>query len=204
MPNPKTTIIFDFDGTLINSFEGHVKVYARTFEYFNINFDLDHFLKTYSPDWTQTYIAFGLPRKKWNTADAKWVEESEKESYLLYEDSYEVIKNLHKKYKLGIVTSGSKERVQKDLETHKIEHYFESLVTGNDVTNQKPHPEGLIMALKELTTKPENAVYIGDTPVDFQMAQNTGVDFIGLKSKFTRENGSAKFYDTLTEIYNLL
>lgn len=197
-------IIFDFDGTLMNSFEGHVKVYARMFAHFDIQFDLDLFLKTYSPDWKQTYIAFDLPNEKWDEADKTWVKESESETFFLYNDAKDVIEELHKNFKLGIVTSGSKERVLKDLEDHDIAKYFDSVVTGNDVINQKPHPEGLQKAMEELGVESNNAVYIGDTPIDYQMAKNCNVEFYGLKSPFTNEDGEVKFYDTLTVIKEII
>ncbi|MEP6786988.1 MAG: HAD-IA family hydrolase [Acidobacteriota bacterium] len=142
------------------------------------------FLKTYSPNWYRTYEAFGLPNEHWETANALWLEEAERRRADLFEGVIEILGELSRRYALGIVTSGSKSRVTRDLDRTGIAGYFETLVTGDDISEPKPAPEGLNMALNELSILPHEAVYVGDAQADFEMARAANVAFFGVPSEF--------------------
>ena len=61
MPPTLKGILFDWDGTLVNSAEASYRCYVRLFEYFGIGFDRSSFERTYSPNWYRTYLDMGLP-----------------------------------------------------------------------------------------------------------------------------------------------
>ena len=67
-------LLFDLDGTLLDSFSAHFEAYRAMFERFDIQISKDSFLATYSPNWLHTYQAMGLPAELWATADAYWRE----------------------------------------------------------------------------------------------------------------------------------
>ena len=49
--------------------------------------------------------------------------------------------------------------------------FFGSIVTGDDIAHQKPHPEGVLRVAHELGAAPESCVYIGDSPADIGAAK---------------------------------
>lgn len=76
--------------------------------------------------------------------------------------------------KLGIATSKTSENAIPILEYLGLKKYFPVIVCNDDVKNPKPAPDLLLKALEKIRVKPENALYVGDTRVDMEMAKNTG------------------------------
>mgnify|MGYP003291207148 CR=1 FL=1 len=66
-------VLFDWDGTLVNSAEASFRCYDRLFRNFDIAYDRSVFERTYSPDWYRTYRTLGLPEERWSEADAAWL-----------------------------------------------------------------------------------------------------------------------------------
>src|SRR5262249_15591808 len=151
---------------------------------FGIEMSRDLFLKTYSPNWYRTYEAFGLPDKHWEEANLLWLEEAEKRIADLFDGVIDILDFLSRTYKLGIVTSGSKSRVIRDLDRTGIAKYFYAVVTGDDISEPKPAPEGLEIAMRTLSVLPNETIYVGDAHADFEMARAAGVSFYGVASEF--------------------
>ena len=80
-----------------------------------------------------------------------------------------VLDSLAAQYRLGVVTNRSV-RVEKDLALTGLRSYFEVLIRGDDVANNKPHPEPLLLAADRLHTDPAQTVFVGDTASDIQAA----------------------------------
>lgn len=60
------------------------------------------------------------------------------------------------------------------------------IVTGDDVNEPKPAPDGVLLALRSLFIEPSEALYVGDTLVDEGLAHRAGVAFVAIASAFTR------------------
>jgi len=63
-----------------------------------------------------------------------------------------------------------------------IEHYFESVVSGNDVVNGKPHPETFLKGAKELTVEPKSTIVFEDSQKGITAAKNGGFIAVGIGS----------------------
>jgi len=83
--------------------------------------------------------------------------------------------------KLGIV-SGARPEVLELLREDGVLDRFDSIVLGADVSRRKPDPEGIVKCLKELGVAADAAVYVGDTPVDIQASRAAGVRAVGVLS----------------------
>jgi HAD superfamily hydrolase (TIGR01549 family) len=199
-------VIFDLDGTLLDSFAVHYEVYEIMFAYFGIRIEKENFLNSYSPNWYETYKAMGLPKDKWDAANELWLKEASKREPSIFPETVKVLNRLQRRFSLGLVTSGSKSRVEKDLVRNDIKKYFLTIVTGDDIQNPKPHPDGLEIAMRDLGVNPKDTVYIGDAYDDFKMAEKAGVAFIGVKSDFANLNSDNLAYQicNLKEIPVLL
>jgi pyrophosphatase PpaX len=102
---------------------------------------------------------------------------------------------LQRDFALAIVTSGSKSRVAADMHRLDIANFFETVVTGDDITEPKPSPEALDLALSHLSIGPHEAVYVGDAHADFEMSRSAGVPFIGVMSDFANLKDDHPEYD---------
>lgn len=177
-------VLFDLDGTLLDSFSVHYEVYEVMFARFGIRITKEGFLSTYSPNWYETYRAMGLPEEHWGAANSCWVEEAEKRCPELLPGVYETLTRLRERFTLGLVTSGSKSRVLKDVERTGVRAFFQIIVTGDDIHAPKPAPEGLELAMRGLAMGPDEVVYVGDALADYEMAKACGVHFLGVSSDF--------------------
>lgn len=84
------------------------------------------------------------------------------------------LETLSENYKLAIVSRNSREAILKALEI--IQPSRQVIVIGReDVSKQKPHPEGLSLALQQLEVDPKCALMVGDTSHDVEVAKHLGV-----------------------------
>jgi pyrophosphatase PpaX len=177
-------ILFDFDGTLLDSFPVHYHAYEVTLAHFNMTITPQRYMESYSPNWFAMYEALGIPEEKYGEADEIWLTEVKKHKPALFPAARPLLDSLSKIYILGLVTSGSRERVVRDLNTTGIHDFFEVIVTGDDITKPKPDPEGLQIALDRLGLPPSQALFVGDAREDCQMAQAASVPFVGISGQF--------------------
>lgn len=80
---------------------------------------------------------------------------------------------------LGIATGKGRNGLLRVLRRHSLEQLFVNLKTADDGPS-KPHPQILQEAMAEVGAVPEETVVIGDTAFDVQMARNAGCDAIGV------------------------
>jgi len=77
-------------------------------------------------------------------------------------------------FRLGIVTGSSQDWVEMVPAARQAASYFELLVTMEDTSHPKPHPDPILCALERLGGDSSQAVYIGDTPRDIESAYRAG------------------------------
>jgi pyrophosphatase PpaX len=205
LPNINT-LLFDLDGTLLDTFSVHLEIFKSTFAHFGIQLTKEKFLSVYSPNWYKIYEAFGLKKENWTSADTFWLKEAEKITVQLFPEVKDVLLKLVEHYTLGLVTSGSKSRIERDIIATGINSLFKTVVTGDDIKTPKPSPEGLNIAMDNLGIKSNEAIYIGDSSADFEMAKAAGVYFIGVSSEFNNLNANHSDYTihSLKDIPKLL
>jgi HAD superfamily hydrolase (TIGR01509 family) len=182
---PLRAVLFDWDGTLVNSADKTYHCYVHVFGGFGIRFDRERFEQTYSPDWRQTYAAVGLPREQWALADARWIDCYQGTTSALVPGTKEALTRIRAhNLRQGLVSSGDGRRVRQELETLGVAGFFEAVVCGGDTARRKPDPEPLVAALDRLGLDPAEAAYVGDSPEDVQMAQAASVYTIGIPGGF--------------------
>lgn len=102
----------------------------------------------------------------------------------LFEGMKELLDDLHQDFTLTIVTSRSLKPIQALIKHHKIESYFKTIRSDQDIIDRgyrgKPHPDKLNCVLKEMVCPPEKSVMIGDTLMDMAMAKSAGTKAIGV------------------------
>jgi len=87
-------------------------------------------------------------------------------------------------YRLGVVTSGTECRVAREIELSALNGLLDVVICNEHIVNKKPHPEGLELALKALSSLPEETAYVGDAPEDIEMGKRANVLTVGVRSKY--------------------
>ena len=184
-PPAVEAVLYDWDGTLVDSAEASFRCYEETFASYGIRFDRDAYAATYSPNWHRTYVAVGLPEDRWAEADARWVEGYCRRSIPLVEGAREAIARVAAAgLAQGLVTSGDRGRVERELAAHGIAGHFGAVVCGSDAVEKKPHPQALLLALGRMGVPPARAAYVGDSPEDVEMARRAGALSVGIPGGF--------------------
>ena len=146
------TVLFDLDGTLINTNELIISSLHDTFSKID---------ESKVEELITSYRQFNHDHHD------ELVEE--------YETVYETVQELKKQgYKVGIVTTKARQTVEMGLKLSKLDEFFDVVVTIDDVEHVKPHPEPLQKALQLLDAKPEEALMVGDNHHDIVGGQNAG------------------------------
>ena len=185
MNNSVTTILFDWDGTLVDSAHLGLQAFQETFAELGEPFPIDVYESTYSPNWYATYEGLGLPRDKWHRADELWLLHYGDQLAELIEGVGETLLHFQEAgYKLGIVSSGSNARVCREIESCRLTNVFSVVICNDHVINKKPHPEGLEKALQSIASLSEETAYVGDAPEDIQMGKAANVLTVGVRSSY--------------------
>jgi HAD superfamily hydrolase (TIGR01509 family) len=172
---PLKGILFDWDGTLLNSYAADTAAYLAMFREMEIPWGLAELDLHYSPNWYNVYRAAKLNRGKWDAADAVW-----RRNYMQYRPKLlpgarRVLSHLARTHALGLVTSGDRDRVHRQLRDLRLWDQFAARVCSGDTRLRKPHPAPLRLALRRMALRPSETVYVGDSPEDLQMARSAGV-----------------------------
>lgn len=198
-------VIFDFDGVLIDSTFQFVKVFQKGALEMGLKIPTKKdIINTFGLTWPEMIKKiFGRDKKYRLTLEKIWEE---------YEDEMKLAKGLENiltdlRIKKAIATSAGESyprRVLKDLIK-----YFDVIVTRESTKKHKPYPEPLLLACKKLKIKPAEAVYVGDHLIDFETAQNAGMDFIGILSGGTTKEefekaGVKKIINSLGELLQIV
>jgi HAD superfamily hydrolase (TIGR01549 family) len=186
-------VLYDWDGTLVDSAEQSFRCYVELFAEYGIGFDREAYARTYSPNWHRTYVAVGLPEDRWAEADARWVERYCRDAIPLVAGARAAVERVASAgLAQGLVTSGDRARVERELAAHGLAARFAAVVCGSDPVRRKPDPEALLSALSRMGVPPSRAVYVGDSPEDVEMARNAGARSVGVPGGFPNREALVK------------
>jgi HAD superfamily hydrolase (TIGR01509 family) len=177
-------VLFDWDGTLVDSYHADTSAYLAMFKEMGIAWGIEELENNYSPNWYEVYRAAKLPRKRWEDADCAWRAHYAKHRPKLMAGARRVLSRLAKLHHLGLVTSGDRDRVTRQLREFRLSSLFAARVCSGDTLRKKPHPEPLRLALRQMELHPSACVYVGDAPQDVEMARRAGVCAIGVLGPF--------------------
>jgi len=173
------TILFDLDGTLIDSTEAILESFAEAFKQMGMKQPDDEAIKKligYPLD--VMFVELGVPEvQKWDYVDAykRHYRKISKEKTVLLPYAREAIELAYRHARLGIVTTKTALYSREMLEHMGVMRYFDTLVGREDVTHPKPHPEPIETALARMGCGKEKCWMIGDTPMDIEAAQRAGI-----------------------------
>ena len=179
-------ILFDWDGTLVDSLGAFHRANATVMASFGLPFDEVLYRRHYVPDWRLMYLRLGVPGDRLDEANELWhATFATGADVIAFDGVAAALGRLRDAGKeLGIVTAGDKAIVVPQLERTGLAGLLTTRVFGDDLAVHKPDPAPLRMALEllELADRPEEAAYVGDAPTDMAMARAVGVRPVGITS----------------------
>lgn len=214
----KKIIIFDLDGTLLNTLEDLTDCVNFMLSEFNYPQKNINEIKNYVGNGIFKLIERAIPDGVLNKNFDKCVEifknHYKKNMYnktRLYSGIDTMLKNLKTKNIITAVTSNKFDLAVKEL----CKKYFSGLIDyaiGENEKcgiNKKPAPDMVMTVLNEYNLLPEQALYIGDSEVDIQTAKNCNIECIsvswGFKTKeFLIQNGAKNIINTPDEIFKYI
>lgn len=179
-------IIFDMDGTLIDSMGLHLDAWKSACEKFDYPFDREYM---YSLGGVPTVKTVELLNQKFqkshnpqNVADHKrhvWGELGILPP--LIEDTISVFRHYRPLKSIGIGTGAERSHAERVLMQHGLLTEIDTLVTATDVEFGKPHPETFLTAAKNMGADPSRCVVFEDTEIGESAAIAAGMDCILVK-----------------------
>lgn len=174
-------IIFDLDGTIINSLEDIITAAKYALKVAGCPEPTDEFVQSCIGGGAKNLIKKVLGENKQDLFEdtlanfSKYYHNNIVVDTYVYEGVEDVLEYFYKKKKMAIATFKTKQGTETILEHFNIRQYFDDIVTVNDVELEKPNPECINKILKELKVKQQNAILVGDTITDIQTGKNAGV-----------------------------
>jgi len=167
-------LIYDFDGTLADTFSLHLKAYKFALSKFGINATRNEIIDgCFNKLDKEAAKNFGISN---TTLFSKYYREGlllAFKTIKLYPNVVSTLSKLKNSgFLLGIATSRDRDEMKKALKILKIEKYFDSIITHDEVKKKKPHPEIFLTVCKELGVKPNEVVIIGDAETDLIAANS--------------------------------
>jgi pyrophosphatase PpaX len=183
-PIAAAAVVFDWDGTLLDSFRADARAYQALFRALDIPWTERDLARHYSPNWHRIYEAAQIPRRRWKEADRLWAAAYSREHPRLLPGVRQTLRKLQRRFPLALVTSGDRRRVRRQLRSFRLDGTFAACVCAEDAPHRKPHPDPLRVAMARMSVLPGHCVYVGDSPEDIEMAQRAKARAIGVIGPF--------------------
>ncbi len=208
-------VIFDLDGTLLNTLEDLHDA---------VNYALEKFgLPLITLEQTRMFVGNGVEKLveraigENNKTLLPQVLACFKEYYSLhskdktrpYDGVTELVEKLISLNVKCAIVSNKFDGAVKSLAKEYFGEKFLAAVGESSLVRKKPAPDSVISVMKELNVSREEAIYIGDSDIDIKTAENSGLECIsvlwGFRDKeFLIKNGGKIFAQTPDEVYNII
>ncbi len=202
-PGAVKCILFDMDGTLVDTIDLILRSFHETFRLAGLP----------DPQDAELLALIGKPlyiqMKGFDPDNADQLCATYQAQYESFHDATarefpgvkDVLTELVRRgYRLGVVTSKRRATARPGLAHFGLDGFFEVIITANDTDRHKPEPEPLLAALDRLGCRVEEAAYVGDSTYDVDCAKAAGVLSVAvLWGPFSRQVLAAHDPDVILE-----
>jgi 2-phosphoglycolate phosphatase len=199
--NSAKGVIFDLDGTLIDSYQALFLAFQHTYQ--NMG------LAPLSHDEVRAVLGHGVSStfrellggervaQAMRLFRPKYEEVMRPNSHLL-PGAREVLETLHKRgIRLAIATNKIGQFARELFDHFGLEGLFGVIVGDEVVSRNKPDPEMLLRAVEKMRLKKEEVIFVGDSPVDIQTGKNAGIRVFAIPTGVTKREDLEKAQPTL-------
>lgn len=190
------TVIFDFDGTLVNTNDVIVEAWQHTYRlYKGHEMPIEHITKCFGEPLLITMAREFPDVEPEESAEVYRSHQKAKADELvkLFPGIIEMLKAVKDAgYKIGVVTSRTGESTQFYMEKFGISGYFDAIVSCDDTDKHKPDPEPLLLGLEKLGASAKEALMVGDSSFDIRCANNAKVKSVLVDWRITGNDDKLK------------
>lgn len=191
--------LFDFDYTLADSSRGIVICFRHVLDQHGYTNVSDEAIRRTIGMTLESAFSLMTGEQNpetlsaWRKAYVKEADQYMNAHTSLFPETLPVLTHLHETgARVGIISTKYRYRILDLLTRYESDRWLDLVVGGEDVTEPKPSPQGLLLALGRLGVNREETLYVGDSVIDAQTARAAGVDFAGvLHGVTTREELAA-------------
>lgn len=189
MPTPFKAVLFDHDGTLVDSEHIHFQLWNQVLEPYHVQLSVEQFIAHYTGVPALTNGAdlvqrFGLPLSAAALAQRKYeVTQAylQTAAYPLMPGVREAMAQLKAQgLRFAMVTAARRVAAEATVRAHGLAAEFATVVTADDVTNSKPDPECYRLALQRMGLLPQEAVAFEDTAHGMAAALGAGLACVAI------------------------
>lgn len=187
----RKSFLFDLNGTMINDMEFHIEVWHDV-----LNNDLNAKLsreevRSHMYGRNQELLIRVFGDKRFTTEEADAISYQKEVKYqALYKPHLDLLPGLfaflkraqENKTKMAIGSAASLFNIDFALDNLNIRHYFNFIVSGDDVKNSKPHPETYLKGADLLQVEPSSCIVFEDAPKGVESARNAGMRCVVITS----------------------
>jgi beta-phosphoglucomutase len=180
----KKLLIFDFDGTIVNTLPLHAKAFKQTLSPLGIEVDYSKIAGLKTVDAIRkclldsTIICCDEKLQELVAAKQKAVRNMISQELIALPGVNDFLCWAQARYGLSIATSGSRETVELSLRKLGYLGFFEPVVCAEDVERSKPAPDSFLQVLRLTGTAHIEALVFEDSEAGFQAARSAGLDFV--------------------------
>lgn len=183
MANKITTLLFDFDGTLLDTNELIVQTFQTVLDaHYPGKYERVDIIPFLGPTLKETMDIVDPAKsaqliseyREWNFANHDLLATE-------FDGVSETLRQLKSNgMKMAIVSTKRNNMIMKGLELISAKNVFDTVIGLDDVQNAKPDPEPLLLAMERLNSTPEETLMIGDNSHDIHGGKNAGVRTAGV------------------------
>ena len=212
----KPSIIFDFDGLLVDTEIISYRIYKEILNNYGIGFNQKDYSEYFSGKTEEANVnniinKYNLPL----TVEEMLEKIITKEKYLhslgvdLKRGALELLNFLNQNhYKISIASSSTKNRAIKILKDNNIYNLFNIFVFAENINKSKPDPEIFLKACELMKEKPNNCIVLEDSEAGIEAANNANIDVICIPDMKRPDDNhlskTLKVFDSLLEVIDFL
>lgn len=208
----RKAVLFDIDGTLIDTWDFVMGAFKYALNYHGHPIPSDKVIKSITGKPLLDFYKAAFPNIEDVSHLAKTHHDFQSDKFdlgKLFPKAKYVLKKLKKRrFLLAAVSNRTRVSLHTSLKMVEIDHYFDLILSAEDVKNPKPHKEHLIVALKHFKVSYNNAFMVGDTDHDIMAGKNAGIKTVGVTYGFSgkdiKEVNPDFLVDNLEELLPIL
>ena len=188
------TVLFDFDGTLVNTNDVIIASWQHTYRhYLGREESLERITSCFGEPLLITMEREfpGVDPEEAANVYRDYQKLKADELVKVFDGIPELLEALKQAgYRIAIVTSRTRESAERYLDMLGLGDYFEDMVSCEDTNIHKPNPEPILLCLKKLEISRDEAIMVGDSPFDIKCANNAEVKSVLVDWRITSDNGA--------------
>ena len=190
---PIEAVVFDMDGVLIDAKEWHYHALNRALEHFGFTISRAEHLSTFDGLPTSKKLEMlsqekGLPRglhRFLNELKQIYtVEQVHLNCRPIFVHEYTLSNLKAQGYKLGLASNSIRSTVQLMMDKSNLSNYLDVMLSNQDVSKPKPHPDIYLRAAEMLNVPPANCLVVEDNPNGIKAAEDAGCPLLVVHSVF--------------------